>query len=54
MGHLEGTCFRDIDRTGKMHDRGGGRGTDLRAQEDLMPVKTERGNVSYWGWERAT
>lgn len=28
-------------------------GTDLRAQEDLMPVKTERESVSYWGWERA-
>ena len=26
MGHLEGTCFRDIDRTGKMDDGGGGRG----------------------------
>lgn len=28
-------------------------GTDLRAQEDLMPVKTERETVSYWGWEKA-
>lgn len=28
-------------------------GTDLRAQEDRMPVKTERESVSYWGWERA-
>ena len=29
-------------------------GADLRAQEGLMPVKTERGSISYWGWERAT
>lgn len=41
-GSPGGTCFRDIDRKEKMGDGGGGRGLSLRAQEDRMPVKTER------------
>lgn len=42
MGHLEGTCFGIL--TGKKDgaSEGGGRGDSLRAQEDQVPVKTER------------